>query len=109
MKPQEPAEGILLQSDWGDTRQYSIECECTDPEHGHTLYVESDPDEGVTLTIYTKSQTPVWRVSRWKMIWKLLTTGVINYEVSLLLREQPALNYAAAIKKAAKEVKGFKR
>jgi len=39
----------------------------------------------------------------------LLTKGVIEYEVALILREQQALNYAEALKKAIKDVKEFKR
>ena len=109
MEAQTPAEGILLQKDWGDAKTYVIECECTDPDHAHTLDVEADENFGVNVTIYTKSQTPFWRMSRWKMMWKLLTKGVVEYEVALILREQPAVNYVKALKKAIKDVKEFKR
>ena len=109
MEAQTPAEGILLQKDWGDAKTYVIECECTDPDHAHTLDVEADENFGVNVTIYTKSQTPFWRMSRWKMMWKLLTKGVVEYEVALILREQPAVNYVKALKKAIKDVKEFTR
>lgn len=109
MKAQTPAEGILLQRDWGKAKTYSIECECTDPDHAHTLDVEADEDFGVTATIWTTAHVPLWSVSRWKLIWQLLTKGEVKYEVALILREQQALNYAEALKGAIKDVKQFKR
>lgn len=109
MQAQVPAKGISLQSDWGDAKTYTIECECTDPDHAHTLEVEADEDFAVAVTIWTTAHAPLWSVSRWKLIWQLLTKSEIKYNVALLLREQQALNYAEAIKSAIKDVKEFKR
>lgn len=109
MKAQTPAQGISLQSDWGSSKTYRIECECTDDHHSHIFDVEADRDFGVTATIWTTAHVPIWNVSRWKLIWKLLTKGEINYQVSLILREQQALNYAKAIELAIKDVKEFKK
>jgi len=109
MKAQTPAEGILLQRDWGNAKTYSIECECTDPDHSHTLDVEADKDFGVTVEIWTTAHVPLWSISRWRLIWQLLTKGEVKYNVALILREQQALNYANALKSAIKDVKEFKR
>lgn len=109
MKAQVPAEGIMLQSDFGNAKTYHVECECTDPDHGHLVDVSADEDFGVTVEIWTTAETPVWKTSRWKMIWQLLTKGTVKYNVALIMREQQALNYAEAIKRAITDVKNFKR
>lgn len=108
MEPQTPAQGILLQHDWGDAKTYMIECECTDPDHAHTLDVSADPDFGVTVEIWTTAETPMWSKSRWKLIWELLTKGTVKYNVALMMREQQALNYVHALQSAMKDVKKAK-
>lgn len=107
--PQPPALGIMLQQDWGDAKTYNIECDCTDPDHSHTLDVESDEDFGVSVTIWTTVETPIWSISRWKLIWQLLTKGTVKYNAALILQEQQAINYAAALNKAIVDVKTYKR
>jgi hypothetical protein len=109
MPAQKPAQGIMLLSDYGKAKTYHIECECTDPDHAHTLDVEADEDFGVTVEIWTTAETPVWKISRWKLIWELLTKGTVKYNVALILREQQALNYAEALNKAIADVKSYKR
>jgi hypothetical protein len=108
MKAQPPAEGIMLQRDWGDSKTYHIECECTDPNHAHTVDVSAD-EFGIFIELWTTAETPVWNISRWKMIWQLLTKGTIKYNTAIILREQQALNYAEALKNAINDVKEFKR
>ena len=109
MNSQLPAEGILLQRDWGNAKTYHVECECTDPNHAHTVDVSADEDFGVTVEIWTTAETPSWKISRWKLIWQLLTKGTIKYNVALIMREQQALNYAEALKRAVTDVKEFKQ
>lgn len=109
MKAQTPAEGIMLQRDYGDAKTYHVECECTDPDHSHIVDVSADEDFGVTVEIWTTAETPVWRTSRWKLIWELLTKGTVKYNVAIIMREQQALNYAEAIKQAITNVKSYKR
>lgn len=108
IKPQVPAEGILLQSDFGYSKTYRIECECADPNHSHTLDIEADEDFGVNVEIWTTVETPIWSISRWKLIWQLLTKGTIKYNAALILREQQALNYVEALRSAISDVKHFK-
>jgi hypothetical protein len=105
MKAQKPAEGILLHKDWGDAKTYLVDCECTDPDHAHSVWVERDKDiDAVTVTIYTKSTSPLWGVSRWKKMWTLLTKGYVEYEAAIYLSEQQAINYATALTDAVKDV-----
>ena len=105
MKPETPAAGIMLRYDSGDMKTYLIDCECTDPDHAHTLSVEADKDFGITVSIWTTAETPVWSVSRWRLMWQLLTTGTVKYNVGIILKEQQALNYADALIKAIADVK----
>ena len=108
MQPQTPAQGILLQRDRGSAKTFHVECECTDPYHAHTVDVSID-DGTISVEVWTTAETPVWNISRWKLIWQLLTKGNIKYNVALILNEQQALNYATALTKAIEDVKEFKR
>ena len=109
MKVEAPAEGILKRSDWGSAKTYQVVCECSDPNHDHNVWVEAEDEYGVTVTIYTTSKSKWWELNRWKKIWILLTKGYIEEEVSIIMREQQALNYAEALKKAVEDVKAFKK
>lgn len=109
MKAQKPAQGIMLQCDYGKAKTYRVECECTDPDHSHVVDIAADEDYGVTVEIWTISEIPIWKMSRWKLIWQLLTKGTVKYNVALILREQQALNYVEAIKSAIQDVKNYKR
>jgi hypothetical protein len=105
MQAQKPANGILLQSEWTDAVTYHVECECTDPDHAHTVCVEREKDmNAVTVTIYTKSTTAFWSRSRWRDVWQLLTKGYVEHEATVILNEQQAINYAAAITDSVKKL-----
>lgn len=105
MESQTPAEGILVQNDWGDSKIYYVACECTEPDHSHTVDVEAD-DYGVTVNIHIIATNTT---SRWRSIWQLLTKGYTAHEASIMLRDQQAVNYAEALKSAAADVKTFKQ
>jgi hypothetical protein len=47
-------------------------------------------------------------MNRWQTIWILITKGYIEYEGSIIMTEQQALNYAETLKKAIIDVKEFK-
>lgn len=108
MKEQEPAEGILLQRDYGNTKVYKVTCECGDNNHSHMVWVEADGDE-VAVTTYTQQKTKWWERNRWATIWTLLTKGYVEFEADLIMTEQQALNYAETLKKAINDVKSFKQ
>jgi len=107
MKAQIPAEGIYQNKSWGDSITYGVVCECSDPNHTHNVWVEAD-DSGITVTTYTQQETKWWKFNRFKIIWTLLTKGYVEYEASLIMTEQQALNYAETLKKAIKDVTNFK-
>ena len=135
MKSQVPAEGILLHKDYGDAKQYHITCECCDEGHSHHVWVEAE-DTGITVTTYVDVKTDHWSEKveqrydinseiyqnihwyfvglindwyrRFKLAWQVLTKGYIQYQSSLIMSEQQALNYAETLKSAVKDVEKFR-
>ena len=59
MKAQTPAEGILKQNDWGDSKVYRVACECSNTDCDHNVWVESD-DTGISVNIYVTTRTNFW-------------------------------------------------
>lgn len=107
MKPQQPAEGILLHKDYGDAKMYTVTCECCSTDCTHNVWVEAD-DTGITVTTYTQQKTRWWASNRFKIIWQLLTRGYVEYEASIIMTEQQALNYATVLEKATVDVAAFR-
>lgn len=107
MKAETPAEGILQRKDWGDSKTYTVICECGCDDHAHNVWIEAD-ESGVTVNTYTIQKTNFWSKTRWHHIWKLLTAGYVEYEASIIMTQQQALNYAETIKSAIKDVKQFR-
>jgi hypothetical protein len=108
MKAQTPAQGILKTTEWGDVKTYQVVCECTNPDCSHDLWVEAD-DHCVTVTIYTKLKSRFWEASRWSTMWTLLTKGYVDYQSSIVLPCQTAVNYAETLKSAVADVEEFRK
>ncbi len=108
MKSQTPAEGILLHRDYGDAKMYTITCECCTTDHTHQVWIEAE-DMGVTVTTFTTQKTRWWELSRWKIIWRLLTRGYVEYEASIIMTEQQALNYSRVLDRATVDVAAFRK
>ena len=92
MTPEIPATRIAKLRDWGTSKMYRVTCDCTDPQCEHTVDVSSE-DGVIVVTTYTKQRTNWWSRSRWSHIWKLLITGYVEYEASIMMSKQVALNY----------------
>jgi len=105
--PQTPAEGILIHRDYGDAKHYTVTCECCSPNCEHKIWVEAD-ETGVTVTTYTQQKTKFWKFNRFQIIWTLLTKGYIEYEASIIMNKQQALNYATVLQLAIKDVDAFR-
>ena len=103
MTAHEPARGVLLVNDWGTSKMYKAVCDCGDDVCTHTIDVEAE-DIGVTVTIYTKTRTNFWSKTRWQHIWTLLTKGYVEFDTSLIMAKQVALNYASVLQSAIKDV-----
>jgi len=107
MKPENPAEGILKTNEWEDSKWYHIRCECGDDDCSHEVNVEAD-EVDVSVHIYVKNHTRWWKMNRWRQIWQILTKGYAEMETTIVLREQVALNYAAALTNAVNDVKVYR-
>jgi len=103
MTPETPAEGILKRRDWGDAQTYQVVCECQDADHDHNVWVEAD-NHCVTVTTYTTQKSKFWEINRWRTIWRLLTRGYVEYEASIIMTQQQALNYAETLKTAISDL-----
>lgn len=108
MKAQTPAEGILLHKDWGDAKSYTVQCECCGSDCEHNVWVEAE-DAGITVTTYTKQKSKWWLMNRWQKMWTLLTKGYVEYEASIIMSQQQAINYAETLKSAVKAVDQFRK
>ena len=106
MNPQIPAEGILIQKDWGHSKLYKVTCECGCDDCSHMVDVEAD-ETGVVVTTYTTQKTNFWSMVRLQLIWTLLTKGYVEYEASLCMTKQQALNYANVLQLAIVDVEKF--
>jgi hypothetical protein len=106
MKSETPAKGILKRNNYGNSMLYQVACECGDSNHDHNLWVEAD-DGNITVTIYTTAKSKWWEINRWRKIWTLITKGYIEYEASLIIDKQVALNYADVLKSAIKDCEKF--
>jgi len=108
MKSQVPARGILLVNDWGSSKMYKAVCECGDNDCTHTIDIEAE-DTGVTVTVYTKTRTNFWSKSRWYHIWTLLTKGHVDFDTTIIMNKQVALNYANVLQLAVNDVEVFRK
>ena len=108
LTPQTPAQGILKVNEWGSSVMYKVVCECGNDDCTHTVDIEAE-DTGVVVTIYTTQRTNFWSMNRWQHIWKLLTKGHVDFNASIHLSEQAALNYSETLKQAVNDVKDFKK
>lgn len=106
MTPQIPAEGVLKQGDWGDAMAYKVTCSCSDPDHEHNVWVESNQYD-ISVIIYTTTKSN-WNKNRFKHIWELLTKGYIEQEVAISFDRQTALNYANILTTAIDQLDKFK-
>ena len=135
MKAQTPAEGILVQHDFGDSKWYQINCECGNDDHLITVEVEAD-ECGISVHTHTTQKTNYWteHIEKrydidspwlqefdwfWKDLWNGLVTrlqltknvwwdGYVKYESTTTMSEQQALNYAETLKSAIKDVTAFR-
>ena len=136
MKPQTPAEGILLRSDHGDAKWYTVPCSCGCGSD-HEVWIEADKDFGISIHTSTKQKTDFWTesvpkrydikndwlqefdwfwkdlcnglVTRIKLTWGIWVHGYLKYESTTIMSKQQALNYSEMLKQAIKDVENFRK
>jgi hypothetical protein len=136
MKPEIPAQGIMMTGDYGNSKFYKVVCGCGQPDHDLDFEVEAE-DIGVTVNTYVTAKTDYWSesikkrydidtpylqeldwalkdiwngfVTRIKLTWTVWTKGYVRAETTIVMSEQQALNYAETLKSAIQDVKDFKK
>ena len=134
MKAETPAQGISKKQAFDDAVWYEVPCECGDPDHYHSIWVESDNNPKlITVYISTESTTDFWTqtvpehiekidspfvswvwqtvsytinetVRRARLITRILFKGYAKYESTVILTKQQAYNYSKALENAAKDL-----
>lgn len=135
MEVEQPAEGILKQNDWGDTKIYRVMCQCG-CNNDHYLTVEAD-DVTVWSRISVKVKSDWWSeawpkrydikndllqalewrvkdivnglVTRIKLTWTVWAKGYIESEQEISMTPQQALNYAKCLEHAIIDVETFRK
>jgi hypothetical protein len=136
MKKQEPAEGIMKTSDFGDSKFYKVVCGCGQDDHSIDFEVEA-AETGVNVNTFVTVKTDYWSESlkkrydidnpylqeldwalkdiwngliiRLKLTWTVWTKGYVKTESIIAMTEQQALNYAETLKSAIRDVKEFNK
>jgi len=113
MKAQTPARSIMANGDFGDSRAYTITCECHDNNHDVHMWIELNGDEDakdIEMIFYVNTTTPFWRegFNRFKTAWNILINGYHESQHTLLLNKQGAMNVAHTITTVVKELEGKK-
>lgn len=134
MKAEKPAQGISKKQAFEDAVWYEVDCECGDPNHYHSIWIERDSEtQLITVYISTESTTDFWTqtvpervgkinlpvvswawqnaayiinetVRRAKLVARVLFKGYAKYESTVILTKQQAYNYSKALENAVKEL-----
>ncbi len=118
IEPQKPAEGILLQKDFADSKFYKIVCSCGCADDDISLNIDVD-ESGVTVHHWVKVKTAWWDtptkytwlnglLHRIKMTYRIWISGYLEYEAYTIMTPQQVINYADTLKTATNEVAEFR-
>lgn len=133
MNPQIPAKGISLINDYGGAKWYRVPCHCgCDAE----LTVEIEVDDNIiAVNQYSTQKTNWWKetvkpnykiknrflqwaqwtwsdlvnglATRIRLTWGIWVHGYIEYESTVLMDKQQALNFAEVLKTAIADVETY--
>jgi hypothetical protein len=127
MEPQKPAEGIMKQQDYGDSKWYTVECQCHSPECSTTMEVEAN-DCGIHVNMYANVKTAWWTdhcyrhfdwlpysvkyyinrgINSFAMAWHAIIHGYVKTQAVIVLNEQSALNLSATLINAIADVQMY--
>jgi hypothetical protein len=136
IQAQEPAEGILKTSDFGDSKFYKVVCGCGQDDHSIDFEVEA-AETGVNVNTFVTVKTDYWTetvkkrydidntwqqefdwfwkdlvnglIARLKLTWAVWAKGYVECQTTIAMSEQQTINYAETLKKAVEDVKNFKK
>lgn len=114
LTPEPPAEGVARTLTLPDSHSYHIMCTCGHPDHAIDTWVEVDQDldlGNVEVSFYVKTYTaPIYGfMDRAKSALRLLYTGEISQEHTLILSKQAALNFSGALVKSVTLLSGGRK
>lgn len=102
---QEPAEGVLKNSSLSPhLDQYTVQCNCSDPVHSHSVMVDAEDVEGFISIFVAVTSNTYGFLDRLKAAFKIVTTGLIRKDIELLMTPQQARNYAHVMEIAAEKI-----
>jgi hypothetical protein len=110
MKYQTPAQGIMLQGDYGDSKNFKVECDCSSDDHAVHMWIEVNKDKEfpeVEVSFYVNTWTPLWQGGwrdRIKAAWDILVKGLHRQEHHMVLNKQSAYNFAETIRSHVAEL-----
>jgi hypothetical protein len=109
LEAQTPARGISLAGDYGDAKNYHIECDCSSTEHSIKMWIEVNGDketQDVEVGFYVDTWTPFWdkKFNRFRTAWNVLFNGVNRQEHHIILNKQAALNLAKVVESTVIEL-----
>lgn len=109
-KAQTPAQGIMLQGEYSDSKNFKVECDCSSDDHAVFMWIEVSQDDDipdVEVSFYVRTWTAIidggW-LGRLKAAYDVLVKGVHKQEHHMILNKQSAINFADAIKNTVKEM-----
>ncbi len=124
-----PAQGILLKSDFGDSKYYRIACRCGNEDDDINMNIESE-DGTITVHVWTNVKTAWWRhrfadrdnflvhwclqrlndyLNRIDVAWTALTKGYVECESWTLMNKQEAYNLSNTINMAIDDVEEYEK
>lgn len=134
MKAEKPAEGILKTNDFGNSKWYHVVCGCGQPDHSLTVEVEAE-ETGVNVNTYARVKTDYWSetfkkrydienniiqnldwfwkdvvnglIRRVSLTWSVWIKGYLDFETTVLMSKQQALNFSKTIESAIADVEEF--
>jgi hypothetical protein len=114
MNNQTPAQGIMLDADFGSCQAYTIACDCHDGNHQVHMWIELEGDsdnKDVNMTFYVNTTTPFWTkgFSRIRAAWEILVRGYREDQHTLILNRRAAVNVANTITTVIAELEDLKR
>lgn len=115
LKAETPARGVYLRKEFPNSIWFGVACECSDEEHNHEVWVESDPEfDFVSVHVFTTTHTrhsQGWGTTAWKRFTEkvrytidLWFRGYIETEASIMMDRQVAINYADVLKKSIQAI-----
>lgn len=131
MTPQTAAEGVAVTACYENAVFFQVICSCGSDNCTHRVCVETN-DHEITVTTYTTQSTDCWTravnkdfgpadtvfrqikdmavdfvngvYTRVKLTWAIWFRGNVEYQASIIMNKQTALNYSDTLQKLIKEI-----